>query len=368
MTNSPRILGFADSRSSKIAIPLSSLPDSEVITVANREGFSKYPYLFRSGYQRIVSDPPDVLLANYPGRLGSTVLSLGRFTRTPVVIRVGGDFWRTNREELRRELRNWNIRSALARSGQIGLNELFGTNSDGYLVVSNELRRLVATRTGLSLERVRRVPVPINEAQYRRGDPEIGREYVARDSGRILLTVTNLRFKGKIEGVRHLVQEVQPLLRAHSDLSYVIAGGGRYLDNLRRYLDRNVPEAIRDRIVTTGFVSNVVDLYAAASVFVYCSYIDGYPNVISEAMASGLPIIANAAHGMVEQITHDETGLLVSTHCRGEFTSGIARLLSNDDLAARLGSAAQQRVTVRNDPNRIGREMATALSEILMVI
>ncbi|MHC3439856.1 glycosyltransferase family 4 protein [Natrialbaceae archaeon A-gly3] len=358
-------MGFADDRSSKISQPLSFLENSEVITISDRDGMSKYPYLFRKGSKRIDENRPDVLLSNYPGRLGATVLTLGRVKDVPVVIRVGGDMWKTNYEELRQNLSDRDFLSAVARAGQIGINEVFGSNADGYLVVSSELQQLVANRTGRSSKRIKRIPVPIDSASYRDGDPVSGREVIGRETERILLTVTNLRFQGKVEGVHHLLQELEPLLRVNSDITYVIAGAGQYLDNLRQYVNRTVPETIRDQIVITGFVSNVSDLYAAASAFVYCSYIDGYPNVVSEAMAAGQPVIANADHGMVEQITHEETGLLVDADTQGEFTRAIAQVLSNDGLANRLGSNAQQCVGVRNDPERIAQEMDTAIGEIL---
>ncbi|RZV10894.1 glycosyltransferase involved in cell wall biosynthesis [Natrinema hispanicum] len=365
MTEHPRIMGFADDRSSKISEPLSFLENSEVITISDRDGMSKYPYLFRKGSKCIDKNQPDVLLSNYPGRLGATVLTLGQVKDIPVVIRVGGDMWKTNYEELRQNLRDQNFLSAVARVGQIGINEVFGSNADGYLVVSTELQQLVANRTGLPSKRVKRVSVPIDSASYRDGDPVSGRELIGQEAERIILTVTNLRFKGKVKGIYYLLQELEPLLRVNPDITYVIAGGGQYLDDLRQYVNRIVPETIRDQIIIAGFVPNVADLYAAASVFVYCSHIDGCPNVVSEAMAAGLPVVANADHGMIEQITHEETGLLVDADTQGEFTRAVAQVLSNNSLADQFGSNAQQCVSVRNDSKRIAQEMGVAIEEIL---
>lgn len=365
MNCNPRILGFADGRSSKIHSPLSGIENAEVITTSDRTGFSKYSSLVRHGVERIDGTDPDVLLSNHPGRLGATVVALGRLTGVPVVIRIAGDMWKTNYEELRQEFVDRNALRAVARGGQIGLNELFSANADGYLVVSEELQDLVVERTGCSPKQVRRIPVPIDAESYQMGNPVDGRNRIDRDVDRTLLTVTNLRFQGKLEGAKQLVRGVAPLLKSNPDLIFVIAGGGRYLDDLRRYVERAIPDSIRDQVILAGFVSNIADLYAAADVFAYCSYIDGYPNVVSEAMAAGLPIVANADHGMVEQLTHKETGLLVDSTEPGEFTRAIQRVLSNDGLATRLGSSAQQRVSTRNDPDRIGREMISALDRIL---
>ena len=60
----------------------------------------------------------------------------------------------------------------------------------------------------------------------------------------------------------------------------------------------------------------MADLYALADVFVYVSDLDGYPNVVLEAQTAGVPVVANDAHGMCDQITDGETGYLVDPEAR----------------------------------------------------
>lgn len=49
---------------------------------------------------------------------------------------------------------------------------------------------------------------------------------------------------------------------------------------------------VGDRIILTGYRTDVADFYKMADVFLYPSFREGLPVAVMEAMASGLPVIA----------------------------------------------------------------------------
>ena len=61
------------------------------------------------------------------------------------------------------------------------------------------------------------------------------------------------------------------------------------------------------------------------------------PNVISEAMSLGIPVIGSKVGGIVEQIDHDCTGLLVEPGSEVELAEAIYKLMSNLGLRSKLG-------------------------------
>jgi UDP-glucose:(heptosyl)LPS alpha-1,3-glucosyltransferase len=85
--------------------------------------------------------------------------------------------------------------------------------------------------------------------------------------------------------------------------------------------------------------------FAAADVFVFPTVYDPYGLVISEAMASGLPVITSQSAGAAELIASGENGLLTD---RPWDVDGIAAHLVSlrDDagLRSRLGNAARTRI------------------------
>jgi glycosyltransferase involved in cell wall biosynthesis len=71
---------------------------------------------------------------------------------------------------------------------------------------------------------------------------------------------------------------------------------------------------------------------------------DGLPNVILEAMATGVPVVASRLSAIPEAITDGETGLLVPPGDAEALAAAIARVLQDRALAERLIAQARRRI------------------------
>jgi len=80
--------------------------------------------------------------------------------------------------------------------------------------------------------------------------------------------------------------------------------------------------------------------YERAAVVCVPSRREGYGMVAREAMAYARPVVATPVGGLVDAVEHDVTGVLAD---RSELRRQIARLLSDRELRARLGTAARER-------------------------
>jgi hypothetical protein len=67
-------------------------------------------------------------------------------------------------------------------------------------------------------------------------------------------------------------------------------------------------------------------------------------NVVLEALASGLAVVAPRAGGIPSLVAHDQTGLLYRPRDTQEAVAALQRVLSQADLRARLGGAARATV------------------------
>jgi glycosyltransferase involved in cell wall biosynthesis len=103
------------------------------------------------------------------------------------------------------------------------------------------------------------------------------------------------------------------------------------------------------------------DLFALAPCVLEDGDRDGIPNVIIEAMASGLPVVTTAAGGIPELVTPGVTGLIVEPHDIAGIATNIGRLLDDGALRARLGSAGRAAVEERFDERRTAEELAALL-------
>jgi glycosyltransferase involved in cell wall biosynthesis len=81
--------------------------------------------------------------------------------------------------------------------------------------------------------------------------------------------------------------------------------------------------------------------YRAADLFVLTGVIEGEPTVLCEAMASGLPIVANAIEGHCRLVKHLETGLLYESDDPNSLQYALNTLIGDATLCSCLGGNAR---------------------------
>jgi glycosyltransferase involved in cell wall biosynthesis len=87
--------------------------------------------------------------------------------------------------------------------------------------------------------------------------------------------------------------------------------------------------------------SEIPDFYAALDVFAMPSRTDSFGIVYLEAWANGLPVVAAAAGGVPEVVTHEQNGLLVPFGDVPALAESIARMVDHPDYARQLGNSGR---------------------------
>jgi glycosyltransferase involved in cell wall biosynthesis len=149
------------------------------------------------------------------------------------------------------------------------------------------------------------------------------------------------------------------LLRAYAQLDspkpdLLLAGAGpekHNLISLAKALD--IAELVRFLGHVDG--QRKIDLYCSALFFICPSRKEPFANVILEAMAAGLPVVASAVDGNTELVHHEKHGLLFPPEDIPALKTALQRLIGNAALAERLGSAASVFIR-RFDRPAIARE------------
>ncbi|WP_298370916.1 glycosyltransferase [Azospirillum sp.] len=90
--------------------------------------------------------------------------------------------------------------------------------------------------------------------------------------------------------------------------------------------------------------SDLASVYREADVFVLASRDEGMPNVVLEAMASGLPVVSTAVAGARDLVMEGETGLLVPPEDADALACALRRLVGDADARAWLGARGRARV------------------------
>ncbi len=281
---------------------------------------------------------PEVILSEYSGARHLPLLPLRSLSGLPLAVAVKGDPWleaadrgrgRRPRDRVAAVLNRWSSDRILRRA-------------DLLLPLTPALRRTLAARLGERPCRV--VPIPFTEPAP--GEPASG-------SGRFLLTVTNFRFRAKIEPLLVAARCLAPVLE-ETGLEWRILGDGPWLGAVRERL------APWRRIRLCGF-REAAPWYRAATLFVYPSGLDGLPNVVLEAALHRLAIVVNRGSAAAELLTEGETGRVVDFEDPAA-AAAVRDLVADRERRRRLGDAAAAWVRRSFGLERVAGELEAALA------
>jgi glycosyltransferase involved in cell wall biosynthesis len=146
------------------------------------------------------------------------------------------------------------------------------------------------------------------------------------------------------KGFDRLIRSVHQLLQTGLDLELVIAGDGDDRPRLEQLIDEL---GVRDRVRLLGYCADPRQLYEALDVFVLSSLREGLPNVLLEAMALEVPVVATRIAGIPRLIQDGDNGLLVAADNADELARALASLVGDARLRSRLGQAARRTVEER---------------------
>ena len=158
------------------------------------------------------------------------------------------------------------------------------------------------------------------------------------------------------------VRSAAELVARGHDAHFLLVGDGP----LRRRIERRiVREGLADRCRVVGDAQDVARLYGLMSVLVLCSRVEGFPNVVMEAMTAGVPVVAARVGGVSELIDDGVTGTLVDSRAPADFAKAIAWVLEHPEESEILSDAACRIVRERLGVDRMVREYAALYSELL---
>jgi glycosyltransferase involved in cell wall biosynthesis len=123
---------------------------------------------------------------------------------------------------------------------------------------------------------------------------------------------------------------------------------------LKGALERRAREiGVEDRVILAGVRADARAIIGAADALVMPSAWEGLPLTALEALAAGTPVVATAARGIRELLTHDENCLIVPPDDADALADALTRVLADGALRERLSTA--------------GLELASSYSEEAMV-
>lgn len=178
-----------------------------------------------------------------------------------------------------------------------------------------------------------------------------------REREKIVLTV------GRLIASKHHDMLIDIFLSIHQpEWKLVIVGGDISYANRQKELQQKI-DALNagDRVILAGNVSNVRDYYLNSRIFAFTSSSEGFPNVIGEAMAAGLPIVAfDCIAGPSDMIEDGKNGFLIPLFDKQVFAEKLSVIMSDESLQLSMGKASEELIR-KFVPDQIGLKYHTVL-------
>ena len=146
------------------------------------------------------------------------------------------------------------------------------------------------------------------------------------------------------KGFDYLIRAVAALTDAGVDVGLSILGDGPQQQELETLVsDLN----LGDRVHLVGHVTNPKPYYESMDVYVLSSLREGLPNVLLEAMAYGIPLVATAVAGIPRLIDGESNGVLIPPSDAKSIADAITQLIHNPCDREKLGAGGRTTVEQR---------------------
>lgn len=157
------------------------------------------------------------------------------------------------------------------------------------------------------------------------------------------------------KGINELVTAFQQLHETNPDIRLLLVG------SFEEQLDPVLPEtkqAIEQHpaIEWVGWQNDIRPFLAASDVFVFPSYREGFPNVVLQAGAMGLPSIVTNINGCNEIIQEGVNGILIPSHNQLALSEAMKRFL-DASLRKTLGEQARPQIANRYERKALWKEL-----------
>jgi glycosyltransferase involved in cell wall biosynthesis len=173
----------------------------------------------------------------------------------------------------------------------------------------------------------------------RRHDVAEAKRRLGLDPNRLVLGAVGRLSAEK--GFDLLIRAADRLLRDGLDLELVLIGEGDQRSPLQTLIN---DLGRQDRIRLAGYHADLAGWYEAMDVYALSSLREGLPNVLLEAMALEVPVVATRIAGVPRLVRHEENGLLVEPASLDELTAALGRLLRDAALRERYRAAGRRTV------------------------
>ena len=221
-------------------------------------------------------------------------------------------------------------------SWHLWLDRLTHRMVDRYVCVSQSAAGFSAGVTRLPADKLVVIPNGVDMSRFT-SVPPADLANLGLSGRRVVTFIGRLAVQ---KGVAELLATARDWLRRLPDCDLLIVGQGPLESTLRKQAQE---AEIAQRVHFAGWRPDIPAILAASSLLVLTSAWEGMPNVVLEAMAAGLPVVATQVEGVGELLGPEYQEQSVPYGNWEDFSDAVVRILSDRQRADRLGRENRRR-------------------------
>jgi glycosyltransferase involved in cell wall biosynthesis len=165
-----------------------------------------------------------------------------------------------------------------------------------------------------------------------------------------------------LKGVHRVLHAFAAVAKRFPAAMLLIAGDG---PERPRLVAQARALGIGDRVAFLGWIEDITGFYRRLDLLAHSSSEEAFGMSVAEAMAQGVPVVATNVGGLSEIVVDGTTGLLVPP-VDAALANAISKMLGNDDIRARMGEAAWQRICIEFAPARTAERLIQVYDGVLL--
>jgi len=190
-------------------------------------------------------------------------------------------------------------------------------------------KRITIIRNGIDVDRFNGLP----------SDPGVRASLGLPGAGPLVAVFARLN---RLKGLEYFLDAAALLVNRFEHARFLIVGDSISSEYREELEMRARALGLGERIVFAGFRDEIPQLLSEVTISVLPSLSEGLSNVVLEAMAAGVPVVATAVGGTKELIEDGVSGLLVPPRDASALAQAIGSLLADPERGARIGRAGRE--------------------------
>ncbi len=316
-----------------------------------REGKGRFGefLLWKNMWQLVKQQKPDIIHSHGAYLKNSFVGPLSKLFRKKSIVKISlAD----------------NDLHGLGRGRSGWLHKQFIAKADRYISISMKVTAELKNY-GFPIEKIMEIPNGVDCDRFCPASPEekkvLRRTYGLPEDAPMLL------YAGVIDerkNVKWLVQSWVGIARDYSGFLTIVGPVSREDKDMRLYNSLKAYEGgMTNKLFFIPYTDRMSDFYRMADIFVLPSVNEGMPNVVLEAMSSGLPCLVNKVSG-AEDIISDGNGLSFDVKKTETFIDGLFKLRAENERL-RIGERARRDIIGKYSLDRIADQYFRLYEEML---